>query len=154
MKKVILVAILLSFSLTGCNSQEKSKKITQKLDTIKPEVRIDVKKQYDEHGNLISVDSTYFSFYSSIKADSLIEKQIFDKFRRSFDLNFHSLDSMFMKDFYIHDPFNRFDFYTDDFFQNHFRFKQRKIEDIFKEMDSLKNSFYKKEQLKLRKGKN
>ena len=53
------------------------------------------------------------------------------------------MDSLFMKDFYIEDPFKEFDFYTDDFFQNHFMYRQKRMENIFKEMDSLKNSFYK-----------
>jgi hypothetical protein len=153
MKKIMLVAVLLSFSLISCNAQEKSRKTEQKKDSIQPEVNIRVNKEYDEHGNLIRIDSTYTSFYSNIKSDSILEKQIFEKFRGNFDLNFNSIDSLFMKDFYIEDPFKEFDFYTDDFFENHFMLRQKRIENIFKEMDSLKNSFYKRKQQELKKNK-
>lgn len=66
MKKIILVAVLLSFSLISCNAQEKSQKTEQKNDSIQPEVNISVNKEYDEQGNLIRIDSTYTSFYSNL----------------------------------------------------------------------------------------
>ena len=153
MKNIILVATLLFFSLTSCNAQVNSKKSDEKKDSIQPEVNISVNKEYDENGNLIRVDSMYTSFYSNIKSDSILEKQIFEKFKRNFDLNFKPIDSIFMKDSYMMDPFKEFDFYTDDFFENHFRFRQERMKDIFKEMDSLKNSFYKQKQLELKNNK-
>jgi len=148
MKKAIIFTVLVSLMLTGCNGQNKLEKTSEKKDTIKPEIDIKVHKEYDEDGNLISVDSTYSYFYSNIKNDSLLEKEIFDRFKHNFKGHFKPLDSLFMEDFYKDEPFNLENFYTDEFFKNNFKFHQKRIDGILKEMDSLKNSYYKKEQLK------
>lgn len=149
MKKILVLAVLLSFSLTSCSGQEKSKEIAQQKDTIKPQVKVDVKKEYDEYGNLIRIDSTYSSFYSNIKGDSLLEKEIFEKFRKQFHTRHFSIDSLFMDDFFTEDPFKLHDFYTDEFFQNNFKLHQERLENIFREMDSIKNRYYKRSEKKL-----
>ena len=145
MKKAIIFTVFVSFMLASCNGQNSLEQTSEKKDTIKPKVDISVQKEYDEDGNLISVDSTYSYFYSNIKNDSLLEKEIFDRFKQNFKGQFRLLDSLFMEDFYIDEPFNLGNFYTDEFFKNNFKFHQKSIDDMLKEMDSLKNSFYKKE---------
>lgn len=133
---------LLTFPLTACNGQNRVDKKDNKTDTIKPKVDIKVHKEYDEQGNLISVDSTYSYLYSNIKNDSLLEKEIFDRFKYNMDAEFKPFDSIFMEDFFKTTPFTLKDFYTDEFFLNNFRMHHKRIEDIFKQMDSLKNKYY------------
>ncbi len=142
MIKLILNTLLFSFILISCNSQVKQNEQVKNLDTIQPKVDIKVQKKYDKEGNLISIDSTYSYFYSNIHKDSIQEKLIFDKFMFEFNNQYKSLDSIFMSDFFSDTPFKIKDFYTDDFFQQNFKFHQKRIERTFKEMDSLKNSFY------------
>jgi len=145
MKKLAFyIALILLFSIS-CNYKAKINKQAQLIDTIKPKVNIKVHKEYDKHGNLISIDSTYSYFYSNIKNDSLLESEIFQDFKLNFNNQFKSFDSLFINDFFNDRPLWNKDFYTDKFFQNNFENHQKRIEKIFKRMDSLKNSFYTKQ---------
>lgn len=145
MIKFIFHVIICSLVLTSCNGQTKSDTLVKNKDTIKPKVNIKVYKEYDEKGNLISIDSTYTYFYSNIKNDSILEKEIFNNFRLDLNNQFKPFDSLFMKDFFQDSPFRIPDFYTDDFFQNNYKSHKKRIENIFKEMDSLKNRYYLKQ---------
>ncbi len=145
MIKLIFSVIISFLVLTSCNSQIKSDTQVKNKDTIKPKEKIEVHKEYDKKGNLIRIDSTYTYFYSNIKNDSILEKEIFNNFRLDLNNQFKSFDSIFMKDFFQEPPFRITEFYTDDFFQNNFKYHQKRIETIFKEMDSLKNSYYLKQ---------
>ncbi len=145
--KNLIMLISIIFLLTSCNSQNTSKKEElTKNDTIKPIEKTKVIKEYDDQGNLISIDSSYYYFYSTIKNDTLLEKEIFDKFRKDFNLQFKSIDSILKNEFLIKSPLNLNDFYTDDFYTKHFKFNNNEIEKLFKEMDSIKNKFYSKQQ--------
>lgn len=66
-----------------------------KKDTIQPKTTIQVHKEYDENGNLIRLDSTYTYFYSNIKNDSILERDIYKKFKLGFDKELTPLDSVF-----------------------------------------------------------
>lgn len=145
MKKVCIY--LLTFAFFSCQGQTIQKKEhLQEKDTIKPQTNITVNKEYDKFGNLIRVDSTYTSFYSNIKNDSILEKNIFNQFRKNFKSQFHHpLDSMFFNDFFTTSPFKMNDFYTQDFFSNNFMQHQKEMEKLFKRMDSIKNKYYKKQ---------
>ncbi|RPD94470.1 hypothetical protein EGM88_12065 [Aureibaculum marinum] len=125
--------------------QEKTQKNTSKKDTIQPKISSSVHKEYDENGNLISIDSTYSYFYSNIKNDSILEQEFFENFKLDFDKNFPNIDSLFMKDFFMDTPFKMNDFYTDDFFEKRFNLRHNNFIDIFKQMDSIKNRYYLKE---------
>ncbi|WP_372792441.1 hypothetical protein [Lutibacter sp.] len=143
MKKLIMLISIFIFLLTSCNGQIKTEKLSsEKKDTIKPIEKTKVIKEYDDQGNLISLDSSYYYFYSTIKNDTLLEREIFNLFKNDFDLQFKSIDSIFKSDFLIKSPFNINDFYTDDFYLNHFKFHNKRMEKIIKEMDSIKNKFY------------
>ena len=142
MKKLSMLLVFFVLLFSGCNNINKTaKEITQK-DTLKPKAKISVIKEYDADGNLISIDSTYYSFYSNIKNDSLLEKEIFEKFKKDFDNQFKSLDSVFLSDFLKMNSFKTNEFYTKDYFRNQLDLNQKRIEKVFKEMDSLKNSYY------------
>lgn len=151
MKKMIIFSLLLSFSLTNCNGQESNNKTTSKNDTVKPQIKSEVYKEYDEDGNLIRIDSTYSYFYSNIKNDSILEQQFFKDFKMGFEDNFSTIDSLFMQDFFMDTPFKMNDFYTDDFFENRFNLQQNNIKEIFKRMDSIKNHYYLEKEAEMKK---
>tara|TARA_R110002124_G_scaffold184823_3_gene352252 strand:+ start:1032 stop:1478 length:447 start_codon:yes stop_codon:yes gene_type:complete len=143
MKKIFIY--ILAFTFFSCQGQNSTKNDSGiKNDTIKPQTSIKVNKEYDEKGNLISIDSTYTSFYSNIKNDSILEKNIFNQFHKNFKSQFNQpIDSLFFKGFFNGSPFKMEDFYTNDFFSNSFLQHQKEIEKIFKRMDSVKNRYYK-----------
>jgi len=148
MKKLLMLISIISFLLTSCNGQFKTEKqLVVKKDTIKPIEKVKVIKEYDDEGNLISIDSSYYYFYSTIKNDTLLEKEIFDKLKNDMDIQFKSIDSLFKNDFLIKSPFNIQDFYTNDFYLNQLKFHNKNIENIIKEMDSIKNKFYANQKL-------
>ena len=153
MKKLIMLISIFTFILTSCNNQIKKEKeasrkeVSVKKDTIKPKTKISVIKEYDDDGNLISIDSSYYYFYSTIKNDTLLEKEIFNTFKNDFDLQFKSIDSIFKNDFLIKSPLNLNDFYTDDFYLKNFKFQNKEIEKILRRMDSIKNKFYSNQKL-------
>ena len=70
MKKTAFTLLFLILFL-GCNSQEKENQETQtdkkEKAIIKPKEKWDVKKEYDEFGNLIKYDSIYSYSYSNIE---------------------------------------------------------------------------------------
>lgn len=148
MKKII--TLLLILFITGCNSQEKNKQQTKSQEndstSIKPKEAWDVKKEYDEQGNLIKYDSIYSWAYSNIKGDSLRVNldSIMDSFKIYFGENrpikwkegfsyFPENDTIFMNDFFNH-----------NFFYNKWDNQQNEIEGLLKKMDSSRNDFLKK----------
>lgn len=156
MKRIALITATALLMLSACKQKNSNTEDTQNIasvlnenDTIKPKTSYKVHKEYDEDGNLISVDSTYTYFYSNIKGDSLMEQKVFKNFKHGFDKNFMDMDSIMSSDFFNDNLFRMHDFYTDDFFSNRFRMNDRSVEDIFRKMDSLKNSFYKDQNKKL-----
>lgn len=148
MKKAII--LLLVFTITGCNSQDKKKKqaTSDKIDTtiVKPKEAWDVHKEYDELGNLIKYDSIYSWSYSNIEGDSLRVNldSIMDSFKGYFDKNqafkwqddfsyFPENDSLLMNDF----------FKKDYFFRN-WQSQHSELDKMIKKMDSSRNAFLKR----------
>lgn len=148
MKKI--VALLVILVITGCNNQEKEKQQIesdeQEMSTIKPSEKWDVKKEYDEQGNLIRYDSIYSWSYSNVKGDSLRVNldSIMDSFKMYFGKNrsidwdddfyyFPKNDSLFMKDFF-----------KDDYFLRNWQMQHSEFEGMIKKMDSLRNDFLRK----------
>lgn len=148
MKNVI--AILLILSITGCKGQEKEKEEVSKEEkqemAQKPIEQWNVKKEYDEAGNLIKYDSIYSYSYSTIIGDSVNINldSIMDSFRGYFENRvpfdwkrdfsyFPKTDSLFMKDFF-----------KEDYFLNNWQEHHSDIENMMKKMDSVRNAFLRK----------
>lgn len=148
MKKLLI--LLLVLNIVGCNSQEKETKqaTNDKKDTtiVKPKESWDVKKEYDEFGNLIKYDSIYSYSYSNIKGDSINVNldSIMDSFRGYFDKNipfkwrddfsfFPENDSLFMSDFF-----------KEDYFFKSWQNQHSEFDKIIKRMDSSRNAFLKR----------
>lgn len=138
MKKSLFLSILLALFLVGCNAQTnmESAKTIRRDQTIEkerntePKEEVIVNKEYDDDGNLIRYDSTYSTFYSNIEGNPMLEDSIFNQFKVLLSENPFFDDFLLKSDDKIMD-----DFYTNDFFSNHFR-KQ------LQEMDSIKNLFF------------
>jgi hypothetical protein len=149
MKKTAIYLLFFILFL-GCNSQEKEKQETQtekkEKAIIKPQEKWDVKKEYDEFGNLIKYDSIYSYSYSNIEGDTIQVNldSIMNSFRGYFEENtpfkwderfsyFPQNDSLFMNDFF-----------QDDFFFKQWNRHPLDISKMMRRMDSTRNDFMKK----------
>ena len=148
MKKWMIFALLLTLSFSSCNGQ-KDKKGTK--PDLKPNENVIVNKEYDENGNLIRYDSTYTYFYSNIDSDK-VRDSILKNFKEQFNQQFWFSDEPFFDDFFFNDSLMQRDFYTNDFFTKRFQKDMQKMEQLFREMDSIKNQFY-QGQFPVKKGK-
>ena len=148
--KKIAIYLLLFILFVGCNSQEKEKQETQtdkkEKAIIKPQEKWDVKKEFDEFGNLIKYDSIYSYSYSNIKGDTIQVNldSVMNSFKGYFEENtpfkwnehfsyFPQNDSLFMNDFF-----------KDDFFYNQWNRHPLDISKMMRQMDSTRNDFLKK----------
>lgn len=132
MKYNVLMAFLVIFSFSNCNAQ------TNKDKSLKPQTKVKVNKEYDEHGNLIRLDSTYTYFYTSKINDTLSLENV----RNQFDSQFQSLDSLFSKNLFLKDLFESKSTFKKDFFEDNFYKNQKEIEQLMKKMDSIRFQFY------------
>ena len=136
-------------SLTACIGQQKeqqeSKKDTKtKKDT--PKGAWEVRKEYDEFGNLIRYDSVYTWSYSNIEGDSIQVNldSIMDRFQAHFEADspflwrdrfsyFPEADSLFVKDFF-----------EEDYFFKNWEQQQHDMRELMRKMDSSRNAFLKR----------
>jgi len=132
--------------LSGCTATGAPKKGPEnKNDTIKvqPDVNIKVNKEYDENGNLIRYDSTYTYIYSNMDGNIQLQDSVFNDFMQHFNEHFGIKDDPFFNDLFFPDSLLQFDFYKKDFFHDRFNENRDWIEKMLREMDSIKNEFYK-----------
>jgi len=54
-------------------------------EPIKPEIKIDINKEYDEHGNIVDYDSSYSWYWSGKEISSLDFDSIFENFQEDFN---------------------------------------------------------------------
>ncbi|RLD63893.1 MAG: hypothetical protein DRJ01_02465 [Bacteroidetes bacterium] len=151
---LVLFVLMISKVSFASNSIKTNKKglqfnfMSQKRDSVKkenPKIKIDVNKRYDDKGNIIAYDSTYSYSYTysdgkvkNINLDSLLQKFKPFLFDNSADIFNRSFD-----DFFIPDSIFKFNFFEDDFFQNRFDEERFNFEKIMRQMDSIKNEFFK-----------
>ena len=146
MKKWLIFSFVTFLGLTGCNAQNAPKDSeTAGSDTVKvqPDINIKVNKEYDENGNLIRYDSTYTYVYSNIDGNVQLQDSIFNEFMKHFNDHFGITDDPFFNNFFFTDSLLQYDFYKKDFFHNRFNDNLDLIDKMLREMDSLKNEFYK-----------
>jgi hypothetical protein len=141
MKQFLILAVAVFLGFLNCNGQ--------KYDTASgktnPNTDIKVNKEYDEQGNLIRYDSTYTYSYSNIGTDSLFSDSIFNSFRDHFNHRFLFSEDPFFKDFFFQDSVMKDDFFDDNFFMKRFKENMDQMDNLFEEMDSVKNDFFKKQ---------
>ena len=144
------LALIVLLSLTACSGQQKEQ-LEGKEKEAKPEIETpkgawEVKKEYDEFGNLIRYDSVYSWSYSNIKGDSVRVNldSIMDLFRADFVGDslflwrdrfsyFPKADSLFMQDFF-----------EEDYFFRNWEEQQQDMLELMRKMDSSRNAFLKK----------
>ena len=136
------IAVALSLFLSSCNGQTNTEKDNLKNDTIQPETKIKVNKEYDDEGNLVSYDSTYSAYYSNIENDSIKADSVFNAFRDIFNKTYGFSNKFFFNDLFFQDSLLHYDFYKKDFFTNRFRKNMSKMDKLFLEMDSVKYDYF------------
>ena len=154
MKRIGILALAISLILNSCNGQKKTEKTEMAKDTITPKTNIIVNKEYDDEGNLIRYDSTYSSYYSNIVTDILLGDSVFSNFKNFFNQSYGFSTQPYFNNFFFEDSLLKYDFYKKDFFSNRFQNNMEKMDKLFMEMDSLKNSFYCRQYQNIDKGKN
>ncbi len=143
MKKLWSMALLILLT-TGCNAQENK---TDKQDAVdnspQPQVKWDVKKEYDDQGNLIRYDSVYTWTYTNAAGDSVVVPvdSVLQHFESFFNSQWPSIwDEQFMQpmwdDSLLYKDFGRPDYFYDRWQDDFFR-----MEEMFRRMDSLRNRF-------------
>ena len=138
MKTKILVLFFMFFGIISCNSQV-GKTDKQDMGKNKPHEEFKVNRKYDENGNLIEFDSTYTSYYSNIKGDTLAVDSIMKNFQMYFNDHFAVIGPEF--NFNSDSTFHH-DFFSDDFFQKQFSEQDKLMLRMMREMDSIKNQYF------------
>jgi hypothetical protein len=110
----------------------------------KPQVNIKVDRHYDEKGNLIGFDSTYSSFYSNMKGDTLKMDSLMHNFDRYFDRNHSSFFDRQFNTLFFNDSTRYPDFFHDDYFLKRYELNDEYMRGMMREMDSIKNNFFKR----------
>jgi hypothetical protein len=143
MRHLITIALALSITLLSCTGQTKNAE-KQKVNNL-PQTNIKVNKEYDKNGNIIKYDSTYSSFYSNIRADSILRDSIFKNFKKQFNRSYFFSNQPYFRDFFFTDSLLRYDFYKKDFFFNRYRNNMNRMDSLFREMDVMKDDFFNKQ---------
>lgn len=148
MKK--LTVLLVALVLAACNNQEKDNTPNQQKEqdttVAVPQAQWNVKKEYDEFGNLVKYDSTYTWSYANKEGESLNVNldSIMDSFKGYFGQNtplnwsddffyFPKNDSLFM-----------LDFFDEDYFYRSWRDQLSELDARIRRMDSSRNYFMKR----------
>ena len=148
MKTTIMYVLVFFSMLSSCNSQE-AKDISKKVEKKKPHENVTVSRKYDENGNLVEFDSTYTSYYSSFEGDTIELGSMLNDFPAFFNEEFFNLHSNNMfNPFFYQDSVLDSHFFHDDFFEQQFFKETESMLEMIQEMDSIKNSFFKKQSKK------
>jgi hypothetical protein len=145
MKRIMFFLMAISITLSGCDGQ--TKKADNQLKKDSPQTNIKVNKEYDKNGNLIKYDSTYSSYYSNVKGDTILRDSIFQNFTNHFNKNYSFSDHPYFRNFFFQDSLLMYDFYKKDFFYDRYINNMERMDSLFREMDIMKNDFFRKQVL-------
>jgi len=149
MKNLLILSSILFVSFYSCSTKKtetKSAKVleTSLTDTIKPKINYKVSKKYDKNGNLISEDSTYSYIYSNGNISEKMQQKIYRQFKNEMSKKFPDIQNNLFDNFFggnnINDSIFKNNFYNPNYF---LKSQNKQIEHILKQMDSIKNKFYK-----------
>ena len=144
-----LALIISSCQIKGQDGTESKKRSANVRDSLnKPKVNIKVNKHYDDKGNVIGFDSTYTSFYSNIEGDTLKMDSLMRSFDRHFNLGQTSFFGRNFDSLFFNDSLRYRDFFHDDFFLRRYELNDSYLRNMMRQMDSLKNSFYREHSLR------
>jgi hypothetical protein len=153
LRRSTLLTLLAALSLTMSSCDKKAKDqhladakkdrtviVKDSLD--KPKVNIKVNRHYDDKGNLVGFDSTYSSFYSNAKGDTLKMDSLMNNFDRYFYKNHSSLFDRQFNSLFFNDSMRYPDFFHNDFFMKRYELNDQYLRGMMHDMDSIKNDFY------------
>jgi hypothetical protein len=149
-RRILICVFVVSVMLSSCHEKtngqqaerEKSAASVMKDSADKPQVKIKVNKQYDNKGNVIGFDSTYTSYYSNIKGDTVRMDSIMKSFDQYFDLNHASFFRHEFTPLFFNDSLRYPDFFHRDYFMKRYELNDRYMRGMMGRMDSIKNHFY------------
>jgi len=142
----VLAAMIIALSACNGQAQEQHKKrvrvdtLSASMDTPKTNVRVN--KQYDAHGNLITYDSTYSSFYSGRSGEKDLLDSLFRDFRPRFGTRYPFLNDPGFNDLFFNDTTLYPDFFHQDFFRKRMELNDRYMQRMMAQMDSVKNEYF------------
>lgn len=156
-KNCFLILLLLIITTSNAQNKKSDKPKEYRLEkqsAKNPNVNIAVNKKYDSKGNLIQFDSTYTYFRSPLGKDSakVALDSVFNKFKLFYRENFPGIVDESFSTLFLRDSLFKYDFLNDDFFRKRVELNTQIMNEMFREMDSLKNNFLKeppKKKLKL-----
>jgi hypothetical protein len=140
MKQIFIAVLVVSMTLFSCSGQTKNKE--NKVKDNLPQTNIKVNKEYDKNGNIVKYDSSYSSYYSNIKGDTVLKDSIFRDFKNQFNQSYFFSSKPYFKNFFFEDSLLKYDFYKKDFFYNRFRQNMERMDSLFRGMDIMKNDFF------------
>ncbi len=145
MKKILLLFVIIG--ITGTLVSAQTINDTASIIGNKPQIKIKVKKIYDENGNVTGYDSTYeWSYSNSSAGNSIIinPDSLFKKFKPYFDKNFIQFPTDSFSSRIFNDSTMFYDFFNNDHFFNRWQNELFNFQKDVKRMDSLKRIFFKK----------
>lgn len=144
MKKMIFIAgFLLVSVITYAQNKSDNVKYTKPGN---PKVHYNVHKVYDKNGNLISYDSTYsWSYHHGSMGKSIDVDSVMRKFMPYFRQNFPNADTKSMRQHFLGSPDSAMilDFFNNKNFFDQWQGQLFNFQQQIKEMDSLRNRFFK-----------
>jgi hypothetical protein len=142
-----------SVAASSCDkgSNEKTKHVTKDRVAVandslgKPKVNIKVNRRFDDKGNLIGFDSTYSSFYSDLRGDTVKMDSLMRNFDSYFSLNHSPLFDRQFNKLFFNDSARYPDFFHNDFFMKRYELNDQYLKGMMQDMDSIKNKFFEKD---------
>ncbi len=142
MKPMGWTLVVLMLLMNSCSGQSAKSDQKEQVAQPEPQTEIRVNREYDEDGNLIRYDSTYASYYTTIGDNQRLKDSLFFDFRSKLDKQYPFFNRTFMDDLFFEDSLLKYDFYKRDFFSERFRRNMQRLDDLFIEMDSIKNQYF------------
>jgi hypothetical protein len=142
------LASLVLFSCGEKNNTQSSAELAESKSsivqdsTVKPKVNIKVNKHYGPKGNVIGFDSTYSSYYSNMRHDTVGMDSLMRNFDRYFNSNHASFFNKEFKPLFFGDSLRYPDFFHSDFFMKRYELNDAYMRNMMHRMDSIKNNFY------------
>ena len=143
--KTLVISLAAVLCVTGCKAQDKKETVSI-ADTVKnkPSVSWRVNKVVDTNGNIIKYDSTWVWLYSSEgKTRQIDVDSVMITFRKQFD---RLAPSIFNEGFGApiwNDSLFYRDFTQSDYFMRRWKNQTFDMENMMKQMDSIRNHFLK-----------
>jgi len=139
-----------AFTLSSCemksngqaNHKTKDSTTAEKNTVNKPKVNIQVNKHYDNNGNLVGFDSTYSSFYSNVKGDTVKMDSLMHSFDKYFDRHHSAFFDQPFNALFFDDSLRYPDFFHRDFFMKRYELNDKYLRESMRRMDSIKNNFF------------